>query len=168
MYIVEKARQYAEDKHKGQFRKDRITPYFEHSEAVARMVEYYGGTPEMIAAAYLHDILEDTKTGIMELDKEFGFIITCLVMHLTDYTTEMGIKPRKNRREVYFLKLSFSSDKVKLIKLCDRIHNLITMDGFSSSFKKLYIKESEELYNHIKDRHKELAKILKINLLFLK
>lgn len=52
--------------HEGQFRRDGITPYITHPEAVAKSLE--GEHPDVIAAAWLHDVLEDTAVGFSDLN----------------------------------------------------------------------------------------------------
>ncbi len=57
--IIRNARLLAKRVHKGQYRRDGTTPYFNHPERVASLVSWLGGTDEQVALAYLHDVLED-------------------------------------------------------------------------------------------------------------
>ena len=99
--LVIKARQIAQKAHEGQFRHDKITPYFNHVEAVAIHVgespysmphyfsargygDYYGLVlPYLQTIGYLHDILEDTTVTIDDLNKEFPVGIVEPVILLT-------------------------------------------------------------------------------------
>ena len=71
--IIERAFVFAAEKHKGQVRKGSNIPYIGHPIEVAMLVAKMGGDPEMIAAAALHDTLEDTDTTYEELVLEFGY-----------------------------------------------------------------------------------------------
>jgi hypothetical protein len=73
--LVLKAAEFAAQKHKGQTRKGRDgSPYIDHSKSVARVLAEVGGVddPEILAAAWLHDTLEDTDTTSEELISAFG------------------------------------------------------------------------------------------------
>lgn len=61
------AYEIAQKAHEGQFRRDKITPYFDHVKDVARIVQMRGGNDEEIAAALLHDTLEDTSLTKFDL-----------------------------------------------------------------------------------------------------
>lgn len=61
------AYEIAQKAHEGQFRRDKITPYFDHVKDVARIVQMRGGNDEEIAAALLHDTLEDTNLTKFDL-----------------------------------------------------------------------------------------------------
>lgn len=91
--IITLAIQIARDGHSGQFRRDGVTPYIKHPEAVAARV---GDDPIAIAAAWLHDILEDTpwttedlrKRGIPEEVIEVVFLLT--KERCVNYTEYLG------------------------------------------------------------------------------
>jgi (p)ppGpp synthase/HD superfamily hydrolase len=63
--VVELAQSIARKAHEGQFRRDGVTPYITHPEAVARSLE--GEEPNVVATAWLHDVLEDTQTSYVQL-----------------------------------------------------------------------------------------------------
>lgn len=63
--MISKARKYAEEAHIAQTRVGSGEPYFNHCRRVAQAVEVSGGSEAMIAAAYLHDVVEDTEKHLM-------------------------------------------------------------------------------------------------------
>lgn len=118
---VNLAKNFAKKKHFGQLKKDGITPVYKHLEAVVDKLRYIGITDEIIlSAAWLHDVLESTKTTFDELEILFGRKIALLILPLTKDN-----KLPKNAREKQYLKqLKESSLNAKLIKLCDAASNL--------------------------------------------
>mgnify|MGYP000902045526 CR=1 FL=1 len=84
--IVRRAAAYAETKHAGQARKDRArSPYIGHPAEVAGLVAGFGGTPAAIAAAWLHDTVEDCPpTTLADIEAAFGAHVATLVGELTD------------------------------------------------------------------------------------
>src|SRR5688572_28437114 len=84
--LVEKARQFATAAHRGvgQTRKYTGEPYDEHLRRVAPLVECLTDDPELIAAAWLHDVVEDTPVTLEEVEREFGHGVRELVGALTD------------------------------------------------------------------------------------
>jgi len=84
--IVDKARYFATAAHAavGQKRKYSDDDYIVHPIRVANLVKQYGGTEEMIAAAYLHDVVEDTDVTMDTITSLFGSVVASLVKDLTD------------------------------------------------------------------------------------
>jgi len=92
---IEKAKKFAEERHKGQFRRDGVTPYFEHVRRVAELVSgskiiktmrsdgNIEGSDSFVAIAYLHDVVEDGKATYEEIKEQFGFDIYLGVKMLT-------------------------------------------------------------------------------------
>lgn len=120
MSLIKRAKEFANKAHEGQFRKFSALPYFIHPENVAKNVLYCGGTDEMIAAAYLHDTIEDCGIDYSELVDHFGEHVALLVSELTndrDKLKEMG------KKEYLLEKLSILSNEALTIKLCDFYDN---------------------------------------------
>lgn len=85
MDIIEKARAYAADKHADKKRKYTDQPYFNHLQAVVSTLQGAGVMePPILAAAYLHDTVEDTDATIQDIIVEFGADVAELVYWLTD------------------------------------------------------------------------------------
>lgn len=78
----------------GQKRKYTGEPYWRHPEAVAALVQTVPHTPEMVAAAFCHDVIEDTPCTEAQLRAELGDAVGDLVMWLTDVST-----PKSGNRE---------------------------------------------------------------------
>ena len=71
--LIGEARIFAEKSHGGQFRKNGIQPYFTHPSRVAAAIQQYpNSTPQMVAAAYLHDVVEDCGVSIATIEDRFG------------------------------------------------------------------------------------------------
>ena len=139
--MIEKARRFAEMAHKGQVRKYNGQPYFTHPERVARRLEGLGYGPEMIAAGYLHDVVEDCGVKVKEIEAEFGAKVAALVSGLTNPSKGMKAS-RAERKRVDREHLSSQPKEVKVIKLVDRIDNIREMDGADTDFKSTYAKET--------------------------
>lgn len=120
-----KAITFATKKHEGQFRKVSLQPYITHPLAVSYIVASFKKSKkldELIAAAILHDTLEDINTTFDELTKEFSPLISSLVLELTSDKNEI-----KNLGKTQYLKkklLGISSYGLTL-KLCDRLRELL-------------------------------------------
>jgi (p)ppGpp synthase/HD superfamily hydrolase len=84
---LKKIEKFAEEKHKGQFRRDGKTPYIEHPKRVAELLD----TDEEKAVALLHDVLEDTDTNMNEIIKLFGGIKNVVeIIYIFILTKERG------------------------------------------------------------------------------
>jgi len=145
MSIILKAAALAVRAHEGQKRKYSGFPYITHPARVAGRVGILpGATEEMVAAAYLHDVLEDTTVTRAEIEEatnaQVGFYVDCM----TNRSKGSGL-PRDQRKAMDRKHLSEVPDEVKLIKAIDRIDNLLEMDYAPSDFCKLYAEESLRL-----------------------
>lgn len=82
--LIVSARNFAQLAHSGQYRRDGITPYFNHVDGVARLVKPQ--KPEYIATAYLHDVIEDTDYSSVDLLKAgFPKMVVNAVLILTKF-----------------------------------------------------------------------------------
>jgi (p)ppGpp synthase/HD superfamily hydrolase len=157
--IVAEARDLAQRAHEGQYRKFtpqglEAKPYFSHPEEVALAVAACGwATPAAVAAAYLHDVLEDTEVSQAEVLAACGLDVLALVVELTNTSAlnpETASLPRAQRKAIDRRRLATVSDTAKRIKLIDRTCNLREMAGASKKFKQLYAAESVELVEVLK------------------
>ncbi len=124
MTIIEKARELAKARHAHLFRPNKAKqPVIEHLAEVAQLVQDAGGSPDCIAAAWLHDSVEDTDTTLEEIRQVFGGHIADLVDGLTD-PPEFADMPLQQRKQLQAERLKDKSHEVKLIKLCDQISNI--------------------------------------------
>ena len=128
MDLIERAYRYADEKHKNQLRKSG-EPYIIHPLAVAEIVAEIGLDSDAIAAALLHDCLEDTDASFEELSRMFGQTIAELVEGVTKLTrvqySTMEEQQMENLRKMF---MAMSKDiRVILIKIADRLHNTRTL-----------------------------------------
>jgi guanosine-3',5'-bis(diphosphate) 3'-pyrophosphohydrolase len=121
--LILKAAQFAAKKHRDQRRKDKhASPYIIHPISVALEISQIGGVddPEILAAALLHDTLEDTDTKPEELEAKFGKKVCEYVLDVTDDKT-LPKDERKRRQIEHAKKISKGA---ALIKLGDKISNV--------------------------------------------
>ncbi len=146
MILTEKAKIFATAAHAavGQLRKYTFDPYIVHPIEVAKIVAQVEHTPAMLAAAYLHDVLEDTKTTEAILREEFGDEIVDLVVWLTNVSKpEDG--PRRVRKEKDRLHLAQAPAEAQTIKIADLIANTPSIILHDPKFAKTYIPEKKAL-----------------------
>jgi GTP diphosphokinase / guanosine-3',5'-bis(diphosphate) 3'-diphosphatase len=114
---------FAADKHRNQRRKDAdASPYINHPIALARVLTGEGGVTDtvVLAAAVLHDTIEDTKTTADELRQQFGGEITAVVQEVTD---NKALDPAERKR-LQIEHAPHLSNRAKLVKLADKICNI--------------------------------------------
>ena len=128
----------------GQRRKYTGEPYIVHPMAVAELVRSVPHTPQMVAAAYLHDVVEDTPVTIEEVRVEFGPEVGELVDWLTDVSRpEDG--NRRVRKELDRQHLAKAPPAAQTIKLADLIDNTLTIREHDPSFWRVYRREKQAL-----------------------
>jgi (p)ppGpp synthase/HD superfamily hydrolase len=151
MTLQERALQFTTRKHGEIKQKRKYTgeDYITHPMAVAEIIMGIEHTPEMIAAAYLHDTVKDTNTTLNEIEKEFGLTVAAYVECLTDISV-MSDGNRATRKEIDRQHLSHAPPCVQSIKLADLIHNSKTIVKFDPEFTRVYIKEKSLLLEVLK------------------
>lgn len=154
MSIKEKALIFATKAHSsvGQKRKYSGEDYIVHPIEVAEMVSATGGTEEMIAAAYLHDVVEDTGISIDEIRKEFGDIVANLVNDLTN-VSKPSDGNRRTRKAMDLKHTAAASEEAKIIKLADLISNAKSIVKNDPSFARVYLQEKRDLLKVLKSGH---------------
>ncbi|OYU35935.1 HD domain-containing protein [Novosphingobium sp. PASSN1] len=123
LVLVLDAAVFAAEKHRRQRRKDAdATPYINHPLALATILAREGGISdaETIAAALLHDTVEDTETTLAELEACFGANVAGIVAEVTDDKS----LPKLERKRLQVLRAAHKSSGAKLVKLADKIANL--------------------------------------------
>lgn len=124
--LVMRATKYAAEQHRGQSRKDADnTPYINHPLALASLLADYAGVTDtnVIAAALLHDTVEDTNSTIDDIEELFGSKICSIVREVTD-DKSLSAPERKRLQIEHAAKISHEA---KLVKLADKISNLQDM-----------------------------------------
>ena len=114
-----RARAFCERAHKGQLRKDGVTPYAEHPKAVAKMIKDWGVKDKNpIALAYLHDVLEDTPVTKKEIELKFEIGLALEVEVLT--------RRKDEEKDAYSRRVAEKGGpSVLLVKCADRICNTL-------------------------------------------
>jgi len=146
MTIVERARIFATAAHAacGQLRKYTYEPYIVHPAEVAKIVDEVGGTPEMIAAAWLHDVVEDTGVTNEIIRAEFGEEVAELVGWLTDVSRpEQG--NRATRKAIDRAHSAMAPARAQTIKLADLISNTRSIMKHDEKFARTYLEEKRLL-----------------------
>lgn len=160
--LVRRARDFAHYAHSfiAQRRKYSEEPYWTHTDAIAELVCQYGGSLEMIAAANLHDILEDVTPKVPFCNNHllrinFGVEVEQLVIGLTDVYTPDKYPDlnREKRKKLEALRLGACDKQVKIIKLADIAHNTKSIVKHDPGFAKKYLEEKEYLLSLIKVDH---------------
>ena len=143
--VITKAYETAERAHEGQLRKSG-EPYITHPLAVAMILAEMGLTPPTLAAALLHDTVEDTEYGLTALRADFGDEIAMLVDGVTklDKVTYGQAAQAETLRKMV---IAMARDiRVLLIKLADRLHNARTWRYVSRESAQRKARETLEIY----------------------
>ncbi|MGB5867927.1 MAG: RelA/SpoT family protein [Arcobacteraceae bacterium] len=158
---VEKALNYSINSHKTQFRKSG-EPYVVHPILVATVTAHYSNDEHMVIAALLHDVVEDTEISIEEVEKEFGSDVACIVDGLTKIVEirEHELSDTKDDKKLLssaltFRKMLIASIKdvrIMVVKLCDRMHNMLTLDALSPEKQRKISEETLVVYAPIAHR----------------
>ena len=144
---------YADNAHSGQLRKDG-SPYITHPLAVAEIVAELELDTDSIIAALLHDCIEDTGSTHEEIAKLFGVVVADLVEGVTKLTrVQYTSKEEEQMENLRKMLMAMAKDiRVILIKICDRLHNMRTMEYQSPRKQKEKALETMEIYAPIAHR----------------
>ena len=145
--IIDRAVEYAQNKHKEQKRKDG-SPYIIHPLAVAEIVAEMGLDCDAILGALLHDCIEDTDASHEDIEKLFGQTVAELVEGVTKLTranfSSSEQAQMENLRKMF---MAMSKDiRVVLIKIADRLHNMRTMQYQTPAKQVLKCRETMDIY----------------------
>ena len=139
--------------HQGQFRASG-DPYIVHPVAVADLLRDIGASAPVIAAGFLHDVVEDTDLTPAQLESHFGAEVRELVegvtklggLHFTNRTEAQA----ENLRKMF---LAMASDiRVVLVKLADRLHNMRTLGALKEEKRQRIARETREIYAPLANR----------------
>lgn len=140
--ILPRAISFAARAHQGHFRKDGATPYVAHPLRVMTLVRQFGcDDPEVLAAAVLHDTIEDTRTDFEDLAEEFSPRVAQLVAMLS----KDARLPEAQREREYFDRLGSGPPEALLCKLCDMLDNLRESQGHSIHARRRYLTRADEV-----------------------
>ena len=160
--LVLAAADFAADKHRNQRRKDDAkTPYINHPIRVALTLSEIGGVDdaEVLAAALLHDTLEDTKTVPAELETKFGPAVREMVEEVTDDKT----LPKLERKRLQIEHAPHVSTGAALVKIADKISNVVDMTnsppkGWGPTQRQEYIDWAETVVSQLPRGNEALEK----------
>jgi (p)ppGpp synthase/HD superfamily hydrolase len=150
MELEQKAKEFATKAHAGQKRKYTGADYIEHPAAVVKIVREVPHTEEMLAAAWLHDVVEACGVPISEIREEFGDDVASLVDWLTDVSKPTDGN-RKKRKNLDLLHTATASPAAKTIKLADLIDNTSSIVQYDPEFAKVYLEEKKALLDVLKE-----------------
>ncbi|MGA2122447.1 MAG: HD domain-containing protein [Methanoregula sp.] len=159
LLVIKMAADHASRAHRGQFRKDRKTPYITHPARVAGLVAMFNGSHVAVISAWLHDVYEDctpewiTRTdefvaGLPLSDDEKGEI-SVIVEALTKKNT---IKGKAGRLTDSLDRILDAPPEATLVKLCDRIDNLLDSGDRNGGFTKRYLASTDEVIDKLSVR----------------
>lgn len=150
--LIKKACDFAKNAHAGQLRKSG-EPYYNHVFMTGVNLAVLRMDAETIAAGILHDVLEDTAVTDIEMTQAFGEHITKLVEGVTKlgklrYT---GAERHVESLRKFFIAMA-DDIRVVVIKLCDRLHNIRTLEFVSPDKQKRIALETLEIHARLADR----------------
>jgi (p)ppGpp synthase/HD superfamily hydrolase len=159
MAVIKAAADHASQAHNGQLRKDRHTPYITHPARVAALVGMLGGSHVAVISAWLHDVYEDcTPVWIKQTD---GFIAGLPLPDddKADIASIVDALTKKNMIKGKSARLSNSLDRIldappeaTLVKLSDRIDNLLDSADRNGGFTKRYLASTDEVIGKLEVR----------------
>ncbi len=147
MDLIDRAVEYARNKHKDQKRKDG-SPYIIHPLAVAQIVSEIGLDTDAILGALLHDCIEDTDSTFDEIASLFGQTVAELVDGVTKLTrADFSTKEEAQMENLRKMFMAMSKDiRVVLIKIADRLHNMRTMQYQTPEKQVKKCRETMDIY----------------------
>src|SRR5215216_4592794 len=158
--LVERAYRKAEAAHAGQFRKSG-EPYFTHCVAVAQMLADMKLDAETVAAALMHDLIEDTPITLEDMRNEFGDSLAGIVDGVTKLENlpikmESDKRSRTADREMEYIRkmlLAMGDDvRIVLVKLADRLHNMRTLGFMPEEKQRRIAQETLDIFAPLANR----------------
>ena len=159
LLVIKTAADHASRAHEGQFRKDRKTPYITHPARVAGLAGTFNGSHVAIIAAWLHDVYEDcSPEWIVKTDELIDHLplppdeqreIAAIVDALTKKNTIPG---KADRLSDSLRRILDAPPEATLVKICDRIDNLLDSADRNGGFTKHYLASTDELIDTLSVR----------------
>jgi (p)ppGpp synthase/HD superfamily hydrolase len=159
MLAIKIAADHASRAHKGQLRKDRRTPYITHPARVAALVAMFHGSHVAIISAWLHDVYEDCTPDWIARTDEFIAALPLPDDERADIAVIVDALTKKNTIKGKAARLGNSLDRIldappeaTLVKLCDRIDNLLDSGDRNGKFTKRYLASTDDLIERLSVR----------------
>jgi GTP diphosphokinase / guanosine-3',5'-bis(diphosphate) 3'-diphosphatase len=151
--LICRAFEFAYELHQGQYRKSG-EPYIYHPVAVAGLLRDLGGSPAMIAAGFLHDVVEDTDITIEQIEELFGAEVRQLVEGVTKLS-KINFKSKTESQAENFRRmfLAMAQDiRVIVVKLADRLHNMRTLQFMPDEKRRRIAQETRDIFAPLANR----------------
>ena len=151
--LVCQAFEFAYQLHKQQYRASG-EPYICHPVAVAGLLKDLGGDSAMIAAGFLHDVVEDTDITAEEIEQRFGEEVRRLVEGVTKLS-KFNFQSKTERQAENFRRmfLAMAQDiRVIVVKLADRLHNMRTLEHLSAEKQRRIARETFDIFSPLANR----------------
>lgn len=145
--LLRRAYDFATEAHEGQVRKSG-DPYFVHPAAVAMVITELRLDAASVCAGLLHDVVEDTPQTVQDLERLFGKEVASLVDGVTKLS-KINFTSRQEREAENFRKMlvAMSRDiRVLLVKLCDRVDNMRTLEFMKQDSQERIARETTEIF----------------------
>lgn len=129
-------------------------PYIAHPVAVAELLRELGGSADMIAAGFLHDVVEDTEVPSEEIEARFGAEVRQLVDGVTKLS-KFNFSSKTERQAENFRRmfLAMAQDiRVIVVKLADRLHNMRTLEHLPDDKRRRIARETREIFAPLANR----------------
>ncbi|MBW3595347.1 MAG: bifunctional (p)ppGpp synthetase/guanosine-3',5'-bis(diphosphate) 3'-pyrophosphohydrolase [Actinobacteria bacterium] len=150
---IERAFEIAEEAHRGQLRKSGHE-FITHPLGVATIVAQLGLDETTVAAALLHDAVEDTYVSLADVERELGYEVAALIDGVTKLD-KIGLRSVEHTRAENLRKMMIATAKdirVILIKIADRLHNMRTLAPLRPEKRELIARETLEIYSPLAHR----------------
>lgn len=151
--LICRAFEFAYQLHEGQYRASG-EPYIAHPVAVAGLLRDLGGSSVMIAAGFLHDVVEDTDVTAEEIESRFGAEVRRLVEGVTKLS-KFNFSSKTERQAENFRRmfLAMAADiRVIVVKLADRLHNMRTLEHLNWEKQRSIALETREIFAPLANR----------------
>jgi len=152
MAAIKAAADHASQAHNGQMRKDRRTPYITHPARVAALTGMFGGSHVALVSAWLHDVYEDCTPDWIRRTDAFIAGLPLPGDEKGDIAAIVDAMTKKNTIKGKAARLSNSLDRIldappeaTLVKVCDRIDNLLDSADRNGGFTKRYLVSTDEI-----------------------
>lgn len=151
--LICRAFDFAYKLHEGQ-RRVSGEPYIAHPVAVAGILRDLGGSSSMIAAGFLHDIVEDTEVSCEDIEERFGPEVRVLVEGVTKLS-KFNFSSKKERQAENFRRMFLAMAKdirVIVVKLADRLHNMQTLEHLADEKRRRISQETRDIFAPLANR----------------
>lgn len=146
LQLIERAYEFARDAHAGQKRFSG-EPYITHPVEVSQLLLAYNPDTEMMMAALLHDVSEDTDKSLADIEQEFGSTVSSLVAGLEKLSKVRARGPGSEIENLRKMFIHFAKDlRIVVIKLVDRLHNMSTLKFVRPDKQERIARETLDIY----------------------